>query len=312
MGGGTIVQSDGDPATQAKLVSPMGLILDTKGDLVFADGNAIRTVSQDVINTLPVTLGSLSFPQTLAYDVAGNLFITEFGGPLVEFSTGGTISSVALPVVVQRALSVATDPLGNLYVGDDVNHAIWKLTPQYFCGYTVTTPGVQPGAGGPLNLTVTSGVGCNWAASSNNSWITVSSGSSGSGNGTVQLAIAPNTTPPVRTGSVIIAGQVLAVTQNWTPVPSAVSVTPYSGSGATQTFTLEYSDTTGAASLNQVYAWFNTQDAANNSCELYYNAASNQINLLNDAATAWLTATLGAATTLQNSQCSLNVETQQR
>jgi hypothetical protein len=32
----------------------------------------------------------------------------------------------------------------------------------------------------------------------------------------------------------------------------------------------------------------------------------NQINLLNDAGTTWLTATLGASNTLQNSQCSVN------
>ena len=37
---------------------------------------------------------------------------------------------------------------------------------------------------------------------------------------------------------------------------------------------------------------------ASNSCLLYYNVATNQINLLNDSGTAWLTATLGAATTL--------------
>jgi hypothetical protein len=47
--------------------------------------------------------------------------------------------------------------------------------------------------------------------------------------------------------------------------------------------------------------------SASNSCFLYYNAAAAQINLLNDAGTAWMTATPGAATTLQNNQCSLNV-----
>jgi hypothetical protein len=41
---------------------------------------------------------------------------------------------------------------------------------------------------------------------------------------------------------------------------------------------------------------------------LYYNAATNQINLLNDNATSWLPSTPGAASTLENSQCSLNVE----
>ena len=90
-------------------------------------------------------------------------------------------------------------------------------------------------------------------------------------------------------------------------IPAAVSVTPNSGSGTIQTFALQYSDTYGAANLKLVYAWFNTQDAVNNSCELYYNAGTHQINLLNDAATAWMSATPGTATTLQNSQCSLNV-----
>jgi hypothetical protein len=100
----------------------------------------------------------------------------------------------------------------------------------------------------------------------------------------------------------------------WT-VPSGVvtvtanSVTPSSGSLASQTFALQYSDTSGAASLQLGYAYFNATlaSSAANSCFLYYNVAANQINLLNDAGTAWMTATPGAATTLQNSQCSLDV-----
>ena len=42
---------------------------------------------------------------------------------------------------------------------------------------------------------------------------------------------------------------------------------------------------------------------------LFYNPATNQINLLNDGTTLWMPATLGSATTLQNSQCSLNAAT---
>jgi hypothetical protein len=90
--------------------------------------------------------------------------------------------------------------------------------------------------------------------------------------------------------------------------PAAVSVLPGSGSGASQSFALQYSDTAGAASLQFVYGWFNTNlTNAGNSCLLYYQPSVNQLNLLNDAATTWLVATLGAATTLQNSQCSLNM-----
>jgi len=88
-----------------------------------------------------------------------------------------------------------------------------------------------------------------------------------------------------------------------------VSVSPNLGSGASQTFTLQYSDTVGAASLGQVWVYFNATLAnpASNACMLYYNAATNQMNMLNDNATLWLAATVGTATTLQNSQCSLNV-----
>jgi FG-GAP-like repeat/Beta-propeller repeat/Putative binding domain, N-terminal len=211
-GGGTTVQSNGDPATQAQLVGPEGLVLDQHGDLVFADGDAIRTVSQGIINTLPVNLVPLNLPQTLAYDVAGNLFITEFGGPLVELSPAGTIS-FPQPYPVQRALSVATDPSGNVYVGDDANHAVWRLAPQFFCSFTVATPGVQPATGGSLNLNVTTGAGCNWSAASYISWIQVSYGASVTGNGTVQLTIAPNTVGPERSAIIAIAGQPILVTQ---------------------------------------------------------------------------------------------------
>ncbi len=91
--------------------------------------------------------------------------------------------------------------------------------------------------------------------------------------------------------------------------PTANAVTPNSGSGASQTFALQYSDSAGATSLQSVWAYFNATLAnpASNSCLLYYNVAANQINLLQNNGTGWLAATLGAATTLQNSQCSLNV-----
>jgi hypothetical protein len=100
----------------------------------------------------------------------------------------------------------------------------------------------------------------------------------------------------------------------WT-VPSGaltvgdVSVTPNSGSGASQTFALQYSDTAGAGSLQRVWVWFNStlSGTGSSSCLLYYDRTVNQINLMNDAGTGWTAATPGAATTLQNSQCSVNV-----
>jgi hypothetical protein len=92
-------------------------------------------------------------------------------------------------------------------------------------------------------------------------------------------------------------------------IPAIVSVTPSSESAATETFTLQYSDTAGAASLQTVWVYFNSTlvSPASNACLLYYNVAGNQISLAQDSGTTWMAAAPGAATTLQNSQCSLNV-----
>ena len=93
------------------------------------------------------------------------------------------------------------------------------------------------------------------------------------------------------------------------PQATVVSATPNSGSGSSQTFALEYSDTAGAGSLQTVWVYFSSTLAnpASNSCLLYYNVAANLINLAQNSGTGWVSATPGAATTLQNSQCSLNV-----
>jgi hypothetical protein len=95
-----------------------------------------------------------------------------------------------------------------------------------------------------------------------------------------------------------------------TPVgPSVVSVTPASGSGSQQTFSLRYSDSAGATDLSTVWVWF-TQSFSSpsaNSCMLYYARATNQLFLLSDAATIWSPVVPGAAGTLSNSQCSINM-----
>ncbi len=98
---------------------------------------------------------------------------------------------------------------------------------------------------------------------------------------------------------------------SWTVIatPEPASVTPSSGSGAQQIFTLQYIDPYGAIDLASTWVWFtsnfNTGSSAN-SCLVYYARAVNQLFLLNDAGTVWSPATPGAAVTLSNSSCSIN------
>ena len=61
-------------------------------------------------------------------------------------------------------------------------------------------------------VAVTAGDGCEWTASSNAAWITVTAGASGSGNGTVAFSVAPNP-GAARTGTISIAGHTFTVNQ---------------------------------------------------------------------------------------------------
>ena len=62
-------------------------------------------------------------------------------------------------------------------------------------------------------ISVTTQPSCMWTAVSNASWVTVTSGSSGTGNGTVAYTVAANTTGADRTGTLTIAGLTFTVTQ---------------------------------------------------------------------------------------------------
>lgn len=62
------------------------------------------------------------------------------------------------------------------------------------------------------SVAVSTQSGCAWTAVSSAAWITVTSGSSGTGNGSVAFAVSANT-GPTRTGSLTIAGRVFAITQ---------------------------------------------------------------------------------------------------
>ena len=80
----------------------------------------------------------------------------------------------------------------------------WSIKP--------TSAGAK-GNGDDGTVGVTAGSGCPWTATSDVPWITVTSGASGSGNGTVAYTVARNTTNTARTGTITIAGQTFTVNQ---------------------------------------------------------------------------------------------------
>jgi hypothetical protein len=82
------------------------------------------------------------------------------------------------------------------------------------CSYALDRPGAAvPLLGGLLTVTVTTNAGCAWTATSHANWVTVTAGGAGTGNGQVQLLVAPLLLGS-RTGTVGIGGQVFTVTQS--------------------------------------------------------------------------------------------------
>ena len=72
-------------------------------------------------------------------------------------------------------------------------------------------------SGGMGNITVTAGSGCGWMATSSDSFIMITSGNNGIGNGSVTYTIAANS-GSARTGTINIGGQTFTVTQAGIPL----------------------------------------------------------------------------------------------
>lgn len=100
----------------------------------------------------------------------------------------------------------------------------------------------------------------------------------------------------------------IAITYNAPLVVNAVSSSPGSGSGTTQTFSLQYSDTSGATDLSSAWVWFNSTFSATsgNSCLLRYTRSTGTLSLLNDSQ-VWISGTMGFSGTLQNAQCAVSL-----
>ncbi|MBI3654272.1 MAG: hypothetical protein HY231_24860 [Acidobacteria bacterium] len=95
------------------------------------------------------------------------------------------------------------------------------------CAYAIAPAASQIGAsGGNGSVAVTTANGCAWTATSNASWLAISAGASGNGNGTVNFSAAANPGSAARTGTLTIAGQTYTVTQERATSNCVYAITP--------------------------------------------------------------------------------------
>jgi hypothetical protein len=72
--------------------------------------------------------------------------------------------------------------------------------------------------GDTRSVTITTGAGCSWTATSTAPWITILSGAAGSGPGTLRYQVAPLTVQGSRTGTIVIGDQTITITQVFEPL----------------------------------------------------------------------------------------------
>ena len=152
---------------------------------------------------------------------------------ILSYTNG--LGTGAVSYAVSSNLNVSPR-MGMVYIGDQT----FVVTQAAFlCSYKLSPTNRTHGFGATTNsVTVTAGLACAWSASSLTDWITIVSGASGTGNGGFTYSIAPNYGTTTRIGHVVLADEVLTLTQ----LPSidgfafeAIAV----GAGGTVTLKLE-------------------------------------------------------------------------
>ncbi|MGW3561216.1 NHL domain-containing protein [Streptomyces sp. NPDC000963] len=151
---------DGGPATSARLQRPIGVAVDSTGNLYLTEygSHRVRKVTTDgKIGTIagngtagstgdggPATSARLNTPYGMALDADDNLYIAEYNGYRIrKITPDGTISTVvgkgtqgtggdggpATSAQLHNPIGVVVDSTGSLYISEYNTHRVRKVAP---------------------------------------------------------------------------------------------------------------------------------------------------------------------------------------
>ncbi|MDQ3010585.1 MAG: beta galactosidase jelly roll domain-containing protein, partial [Acidobacteriota bacterium] len=178
-------------------------------NLTATPGQVIFTwTASSAAQSFLVRINPLPFAGTITSEVivSGNSRTATLSG--LSLVSGATYQALVF------ALSLDVKTPGAIAGQFNISTHSISFTAPPACSYSISPTNQSFSAsGGSSSVSVTTTSACGWTASSNASWITLTSGFSGNGNGTVFYSVSSNTSTSQRTGTLTIAGQTYTVTQ---------------------------------------------------------------------------------------------------
>jgi len=167
--------------------------------------SAAKTFTIQNVGTGSVPLNSIALTTGQVFQISSNVCPASLGV--------GDSCTLAITFTPSQPGVASSDSLTVNYASpaSTTTVAVNGNAPPLTCTFQLGTVSVSLGAtAGGQSL----GGRCTWTASSNAAWLTITSGSSGSGNGSVGYSIAANAGASQRSGTLTIAGQTFTVTQS--------------------------------------------------------------------------------------------------
>lgn len=132
----------------------------------------------------------------------------------IAISAGGSGSGPGTVTYSIGENASTTPRTGSVTVAGQTHSITQQGRPPTVCSYDISPASAEFNKdGGPGTFSVTAPAECTWSATSNSSWLTVSSGAQGSGTNTVSYTVARSLQIPDRTGTIAVADRRFTVKQ---------------------------------------------------------------------------------------------------
>ncbi|MGH9372543.1 MAG: BACON domain-containing protein, partial [Vicinamibacterales bacterium] len=165
----------------------------------------------------------------------------------------GFVSRLSAPLATGQQYEARVAAVGPGGVGASALSNQFSFSPA--CAPTLSASSASlPAAASNGTVTVTAAAGCAWTSTSPASWLTINSGSTGSGTAPVTFGTAANTSTTARSTTLTIAGLTFTVTQAGAACSYSIAPTARASGAAGET-------TTVAVTTSSTCGWTATSNA---------------------------------------------------